>query len=77
MSGIDLAAAGRFMAKHARILDRRRFELLTGKTDASAVLAALSAYRNTDGGYGHGLEPDLRAPESQPSAALHAFEVFA
>jgi hypothetical protein len=74
---IDLSAASGFMAKHARILDRRRFELLTGQTDSSAVLAALRAYRNPDGGYGHGLEPDLRARESQPAAALHAFEVFA
>jgi hypothetical protein len=74
---IDLSAASGFMAKHARILDRRRVELLTGETDPSAVLAALRAYRNPDGGYGHGLEPDLRAPESQPAAALHAFEVFA
>ena len=74
---IDLSAASGFMAKHARILDRRRFELLTGQADSSAVLAALRAYRNPDGGYGHGLEPDLRAPESQPAAALHAFEVFA
>jgi hypothetical protein len=40
------------------------------------VLAALSAYRNPDGGYGWGLEPDLRATESQPGAALHAFEVL-
>jgi hypothetical protein len=74
---IDLAATRDFMAAHARILDRRRFELLTGRTDPSAVLAALRAYRNPDGGYGYGLEPDLRAPESQPAAALHAFEVFA
>jgi hypothetical protein len=74
---IDLSAVSGFMAKHARILDRRRFELLTGRADPSAVLAALRAYRNPDGGYGHGLEPDLRAPESQPAAALHAFEVFA
>jgi hypothetical protein len=77
MSGIDLAAVSSFMAKHARILDRRRFELLIGQADPSAVLAALRAYRNPDGGYGHGLEPDLRASESQPAAALHAFEVFA
>jgi hypothetical protein len=41
------------------------------------VLDALRAYRNSDGGFGHGLEPDLRAPESQPAAAFHAFEVFA
>jgi hypothetical protein len=74
---VDLSAANDFMAAHARILDRRRFELLNGRADASAVLAALRAYRNPDGGYGHGLEPDLRAPESQPAAALHAFEVFA
>jgi hypothetical protein len=65
------------MAGHARVLDRRRFELLFEGGDAEPVLAALAAYRNPDGGYGHGLEPDLRAPESQPAAALHAFEVFA
>jgi hypothetical protein len=73
---IDLSAARGFMAAHARLLDRRRFELLTGQTDHSAVLAALRAYRNPDGGYGWGLEPDLRARGSQPAAALHAFEVF-
>jgi hypothetical protein len=70
-------AARSFMAGHARILDRRRFELLFDGADPNGALAALRAYRNPDGGYGHGLEPDLRAPESQPGAALHAFEVFA
>jgi hypothetical protein len=73
----QLIAARRFMAGHARLLDRRRFELLFEGADPEPVLAALRAYRNPDGGYGHGLEPDLRAPESQPAAALHAFEVFA
>jgi hypothetical protein len=72
-----LIAARSFMAGHARVLDRRRFELLFDGASAEPVLAALNAYRNPDGGYGHGLEPDLRAPESQPAAALHAFEVLA
>jgi len=72
-----VSAARSFMAAHARALDRRRFELLFDGGDAEFVLGALRAYRNPDGGYGHGLEPDLRAPESQPAAALHAFEVFA
>jgi hypothetical protein len=72
-----VVAARGFMAGHARLLDRRRFELLFDGADAEPVLAALRAYRNRDGGYGHGLEPDLRARESQPGAALHAFEVFA
>jgi hypothetical protein len=74
---IDLTAATGFMATHARLLDRRRFELLTGDGDPEAVLAAADGYRNADGGYGWGLEPDLRAPESQPGGALHAFEAFA
>jgi hypothetical protein len=73
---IDLAAATAFMATNARVLDRRRFELHSGQTDSSAALAALDGYRNLDGGYGWGLEPDLRSPESQPGAASHAFEVF-
>lgn len=73
----DRSAAASFMAGHARILDRRRFELLEGGGDVAGVLSALDAYRNPDGGYGWGLEPDLRSPESQPGAALHAFEVLA
>ncbi|MER5891908.1 hypothetical protein [Streptomyces sp. NPDC001876] len=72
----DLSAASSFMAAHARVLDRRRLEMILGETDAGSVLAAVDGYRNQDGGYGWGLEPDLRAPESQPAGALHAFEVF-
>ncbi|MEV0233625.1 hypothetical protein [Nonomuraea sp. NPDC050786] len=73
---VNLAAIPGFLAGHARVLDRRRYDLLMGDGDAASVLAALDAYRNPDGGYGWGLEPDLRSPESQPASALHAFEVF-
>ena len=74
---IDVEAAGSFMATHARALDRRRFELLVDGGPPDAVLGALDAYCNPDGGYGWGLEPDLRCRESQPGGALHAFEVLA
>jgi hypothetical protein len=85
---IDIAAARAFMATHARILDRRRFLRIIGEGDGAAatgsagetddaLVAAADAYRNGDGGYGWGLEPDLRSPESQPGGALHAFEAFA
>lgn len=74
---IDLTAATRFLTTHGRLLDRRRLLLLLGRADPDVVLAALEGYRNPDGGFGYGLEPDLRAPESQPAGALHAFEVFA
>ncbi len=74
---IDIAAARDFVTMNARVLDRRRLALLLGDGDAAGVLGALEAHRNADGGYGWGLEPDLRTPESQPGAALHAFEAFA
>ncbi len=77
---IDIARARTFITEHGRVLDRRRFEALVddGDSDAAgdAILAALDAYRNGDGGYGWGLEPDLRASESQPAAALHALEAL-
>jgi hypothetical protein len=73
---IDLQAAAGFMAAHARVLDCRRVELRTGGGDPAAVLAAVDGYRNPDGGYGWGLEPDLRCAESQPGGALHAFEAM-
>src|SRR3954465_2098414 len=74
---IDLNAAADFMATHARVLDQRRFELRPGATAPAGALAALDGYRNPDGGYGWGLEPDLRSPESQPGGALHALEAMA
>jgi hypothetical protein len=74
---VDLEGAKAFLATHARVLDRRRLALLLGDGPARGVLDAVEAYGNPDGGYGWGLEPDLRSEESQPAAALHAFEAFA
>jgi hypothetical protein len=74
---VDVSAAISFMAAHGRILDRRRLQLLLGNGEPDAVIAALDGYSNADNGYGWGLEPDLRAPDSQPACALHALEAFA
>jgi hypothetical protein len=73
---VDLQATREFMAGNTRLLDRRRFGVVVDGDPAEGALAALSAYRNPDGGYGWGLEPDLRSTSSQPGPALHAFEVF-
>ena len=43
---------------------------------AEAVVEALRGYRNSDGGFGHGLEPDLRGPGSQPAPTLYALEIL-
>jgi hypothetical protein len=74
---VDLTAATAFMAGHARLLDRHRFARALGEAEPVAVLDALHGYRNPNGGYGWGLEPDLRSATSQPGAALHAFEAIA
>lgn len=74
MSKPDTEAAAQFVAANARVLDRRRFERLLRGGPAPGVRDAVAAYRNPDGGFGHGLEPDCRDPASQPGAievALH------
>ncbi len=60
----------------ARVLEQRLFayHFLHGAPDA--VEAALDAYRDEDGGYGHALEPDLRGPVSQPLHTAHALRVL-
>jgi hypothetical protein len=73
---VNLAAAADFLAAHARVLDRRRFDLLFGDGDPEGVFAAVDGYRNPDGGYGWGFEPDLRSRTSQPGGALHALEAL-
>jgi hypothetical protein len=72
----DVDAAARFLAAGGRVLDRRRFERLVAGGAAAAVRDAVAAYRNDDGGFGHGLEPDGRTPASQPAAVEHALRVL-
>lgn len=74
---VDVELAERFIHANARLLDRHRLAVLRHGAEIDPVLAALCAYRNPDGGFGHALEPDVRAPDSEPAAALHALEVLA
>jgi len=71
-----LFSAEQFVWLTARVLEQRLFayHFLRGAPDA--VEAALDAYRNEDGGYGHALEPDLRGPVSQPLHTAHALRVL-
>jgi hypothetical protein len=72
----DIDAAAQFIAGHARVLDRRRFERLFEGGDARPVRDAIAAFRNADGGFGHALEPDGRTPASQPAAIALALETL-
>ena len=72
----DFNAAAGFVAANARVLDRRRFQRLFEDGPAAPVRDAVAAYRNDDGGFGHALEPDCRAPGSQPAAAAMALRIM-
>jgi hypothetical protein len=72
----DIDAAEQFIAAHARVLDRRRFERLFRDGEARAVVDAVAAYRTSDGGFGHALEPDGRDPGPQPPALSLALQVL-
>lgn len=68
--------AEEFIWKNARLLERRRFAFHFAGGSGDAVLAALRAYQNDDGGFGNALEPDIRCPDSQPVPVQHAFEIM-
>jgi hypothetical protein len=76
MSSPDLDAAERFLAAHARVLEWQRFDRLRHGGGPDAVRAAVAAYRNPDGGFGHALEPDGRSPGTQPLAIEFALHIL-
>ncbi|MGH2687374.1 MAG: hypothetical protein ACRDKW_00990 [Actinomycetota bacterium] len=73
---LRLDAAAQFLFSSARLLERHRFAHLFRGGPAEPVLQVLRAYRNPDGGFGHALEPDLRAPASQPVGVQTAMEIL-
>jgi hypothetical protein len=76
MNAPDFDAAAAFIAGNARVIDRRRFQRLFGDGAAQPVRDAVAAYRNDDGGFGHALEPDCRAPGSQSLAVEMALRIM-
>jgi hypothetical protein len=58
--------AREFVYRTGRVLERRLFARRFEGADARGVVDAVLAYRNDDGGFGNGLEPDKLAPQSQP-----------
>lgn len=74
---IDIEAAEQFVLTHARLLERCRLGVLLHDDTPAATLAALAAYQNDDGGFGWGLEPDVRGPHSETTSTLAALELLA
>ncbi|MGW7686698.1 hypothetical protein ACWGID_38520 [Kribbella sp. NPDC054772] len=74
---MDIFSAGRdFVRRDARVLERRVFATVFEGADAQGVVDALRGYQNADGGFGHGLEPDKRCPDSLPLDVEVAFDTL-
>jgi hypothetical protein len=73
---VDLQAAQDFIYNHARLLERHRLAFLLGEAGPEPVVQTLRAYRNPDGGFGNAMEPDMRAPVSQPVGVHTALEIL-
>jgi hypothetical protein len=72
---MNLDAARSFLHANARVLERRRFEHGFEGGPKEPVLDSIRAFRNDDGGFGHAIEPDMRAPISQPVGIHTAMEI--
>ncbi|HEX7758891.1 MAG TPA: hypothetical protein VF459_05290 [Caulobacteraceae bacterium] len=57
-------AARAFIQTQARPLDLALWRLAFEAGESGAVIAALAPFQNPDGGFGHGLEPDMATPAS-------------
>lgn len=69
-------ASRRFIETTARPLETARFYHAFDGGAGEFVLDALGRYQNADGGFGHALEPDLRADESSALCTSIAFQVL-
>jgi hypothetical protein len=73
----DVLGAGRaFLDREGRLIERRLASVLFDGADPSGVVDAVRAYRNPDGGFGHGLEPDKRCPASLPIDVECALDIL-
>lgn len=65
-----------FIYRNARPLDIARWQYHFENGSKNAVLNALSYYQNSDGGFGHALEPDAWNPNSSPIQTWAATEIL-
>ncbi|MBI5305372.1 MAG: hypothetical protein HY868_24795 [Chloroflexi bacterium] len=75
LSREEFERARQFLKTRARPLERTMFEYRFENGTVENVIAELARFQNADGGFGHALEPDSRAPSSSALAtgiALHS-----
>lgn len=65
-----------WMHRNARPLEWAEYQYYFEGGDQQAVLEALGAFQNDDGGFGHGLEPDCMNPNSSPIQTWRATTII-
>ncbi len=65
-----------FVFEHGRPLERARYLYAFEGETAESVLDELMSFRNDDGGFGHGLESDLRLPDSSVLATTVGLQIL-
>jgi hypothetical protein len=65
-----------FMKSRARPLEKALYACYFEGVAAAGVLDELAKFQNGDGGFGHGLEPDIRLDDSSVIATTIAFQRF-
>jgi len=76
MANSTFNKARTFIYRNARPLDIARWQYHFEGGGKDAVLTALTAYQNADGGFGHALEPDAWNPNSTPIQTWTATEIL-
>ena len=74
LSGAALKRAEIFLGTHARPLEQALFATFLRDASAEWALVELAAFQNNDGGFGHGLEPDLQLSSSSILATTVALQ---
>jgi hypothetical protein len=65
-----------YLFTHGRKLEQTLFLYHFESGSIDDVIAALKAYQNPDGGFGHGIEPDFHTPESSPIGTWTAINIL-
>lgn len=73
---VTIEKGRKFIYRNARPLDLARWQYHFEGGSKEAVLFALSAYQNEDGGFGHALEADSWNPNSSPIQTWAATEIL-
>ncbi len=69
--------AKNYLFNHGRKLDQALFRYYFEEGSSEQVVTELNKFQNEDGGFGHGLEADLRSPDSSVIAAAHGLDILA